>query len=51
MIRAGAIWRSNALPDEHELQRWDYESYRTWLELISNNKEEAEKAGVLVNSK
>jgi hypothetical protein len=32
MIRAAAMWRSNALPDERELQAWDRESYRIWLE-------------------
>lgn len=48
MIRAGAIWRSNALPNEHELQQWDHESYRTWLKLASSDKEEATEAGILV---
>ncbi|KAH9907481.1 hypothetical protein F4778DRAFT_542831 [Xylariomycetidae sp. FL2044] len=44
---AGAIWRSNALLHEKELQEWDAESYAVWLDNVKNNPSEAEDAGIL----
>ncbi|EXJ81857.1 hypothetical protein A1O1_07922 [Capronia coronata CBS 617.96] len=34
---AAAIWRSNALPEETQIQRWDSQSYRIWLRLCSES--------------
>ncbi|OQU99954.1 hypothetical protein CLAIMM_05520 [Cladophialophora immunda] len=30
---AAAMWRSNALPREEEVQSWDKESYKIWLQM------------------
>jgi hypothetical protein len=49
--RAGAMWRSNALPDEIELQEWDRLSYLRWLEMSKMGKQKNKlPSGVEVSS-